>query len=82
MTTTSLDLFGMIDKVVVSALGRIHLISSSMKKPFVIVGATARDILLEVQHGIGSKRATLDIDIAVLLLCLDGLKNQRWQPKY
>jgi len=53
-----------------------------MKKPFVIVGATARDILLEVQHGIGSKRATLDIDIAVLLLCLDGLKNQRWQPKY
>jgi len=38
-----------------------------MKIPFFIVGATARDILLEVHHGIGSKRATLDIDIAVLI---------------
>ena len=67
MTTTSLDLSGKIDKVAVSALGRIHQISSSMKIPFFIVGATARDILLEVHYGIGSKRATLDIDIAVFI---------------
>jgi predicted nucleotidyltransferase len=38
-----------------------------MKIPFFIVGATARDILLEVQYGLGSKRATLDIDIAVFI---------------
>ena len=38
-----------------------------MKIPFFIVGATARDILLEVHYGIGSKRATLDIDIAVFI---------------
>ena len=67
MTTTSLDLSGKIDKVVVSALGRIHQISSSMEIPFFIVGATARDILLEFQYGLGSKRATLDIDIAVFI---------------
>ena len=67
MTTTSLDLSGKIDKVAVSALSRIHQISSSMKIPFFIVGATARDILLEVHYGIGSKRATLDIDIAVFI---------------
>ena len=67
MTTTLLNLSGKIDKVAVSALGRIHQISSSMKIPFFIVGATARDILLEVHYGIGSKRATLDIDIAVFI---------------
>ena len=67
MPTTSLDLSGKIDKVAVSALSRIHQISSSMKIPFFIVGATARDILLEVHYGIGSKRATLDIDIAVFI---------------
>jgi len=67
MTTTLLDLSGKIDKVAASALGRIHQISSSMKIPFFIVGATARDILLEVHYGIGSKRATLDIDIAVFI---------------
>ncbi|MEJ2731420.1 MAG: nucleotidyl transferase AbiEii/AbiGii toxin family protein [Deltaproteobacteria bacterium] len=48
MTITSLDLSGKIDKGVVSAMGRIHQISSSMNIPFFIVGATARDILLEV----------------------------------
>ncbi len=67
MTNTLLDLSGKIDKVAVSALGRIHKISSSMKIPFFVVGATARDILLEVHFGIGSKRATADIDIAVFI---------------
>ncbi len=67
MTNTLLDLSGKIDKVAVSALGRIHKISSSMKIPFFVVGATARDILLEVHFGIGSKRATVDIDIAVFI---------------
>jgi predicted nucleotidyltransferase len=38
-----------------------------MSIPFFIVGATARDILLEVHYGIGSKRATVDIDIAVFI---------------
>ncbi len=67
MPNTLLDLSGKIDKVAVSALGRIHKISSSMKIPFFVVGATARDILLEVHFGIGSKRATADIDIAVFI---------------
>jgi predicted nucleotidyltransferase len=75
MTTTSLDLSGKIDNVVVSALGRIHQISSSMSIPFFIVGATARDILLEVHYGIGSKRATVDIDIAVFIENWDQFKR-------
>jgi predicted nucleotidyltransferase len=75
MTTTSLNLAGKIDDVVVSALGRIHQISSSMSIPFFIVGATARDILLEVHYGIGSKRATVDIDIAVFIENWDQFKR-------
>ncbi len=77
MTTTLLDLSGKIDKVVVSALGRIHQISSSLKIPFFIVGATARDILLEVQYGIASKRATVDIDIAVFIENWNQFKRLR-----
>lgn len=67
MTNTLLDLSGKIDEITVSAFGRIHKISSSMGIPFFVVGATARDILLDVSHGIGSKRATIDIDIAVFI---------------
>jgi predicted nucleotidyltransferase len=67
MTNTLLDLSGKIDDVTVSALGRIHRIMSSMGIPFFVVGATARDILLDVSQGIGSKRATIDIDIAVFI---------------
>lgn len=75
MTITSLDLSGKIDKGVLSALGRIHQILSSMNIPFFIVGATARDILLEVHHGVGSKRATVDIDIAVFIENWDQFKR-------
>ncbi len=67
MTNTLLDLSGEIDKVTVSALIRIHQILSSIGIPFFVVGATARDILLDVSHGIESKRATIDIDIAVFI---------------
>lgn len=77
MTTTSLDLSGKIDKVAVSALRRIHQISSSMNIPFFIVGATARDILLEVHYGIASKRATVDIDIAVFIENWNQFKRLR-----
>ena len=77
MTTTSLDLSGKIDKVVVSALGRICQISSSMNVPFFIVGATARDILLEAHYGIESKRATVDIDIAIFIENWNQFKRLR-----
>ena len=74
MTNTLLDLSGKIDKVTVSALGCIHHILSSIGIPFFVVGATARDILLDVSHGIGSKRATVDIDIAVFIENWDQFK--------
>lgn len=67
MANTLLDLCGKIDEVMVSAFGWIHQITSSIGIPFFVVGATARDILLDISQGIGSKRATIDIDIAVFV---------------
>jgi len=77
MTNTLLDLSGKIDEITVSAFGRIHQISSSMGIPFFVVGATARDILLDVSHGIGSKRATIDIDIAVSIENWDQFERMK-----
>ena len=75
MTNTSIDLSGKIDKATVSALNLIHKISSSLNIPFFVVGATARDILLDVSYGIGTKRATLDVDIAVFIENWDQFKR-------
>jgi predicted nucleotidyltransferase len=75
MTNTLLDLSGKIDKLTVSALVRIYQILSSIEIAFFVAGATARDILLEVSHGIGSERATIDIDIAVFIENWDQFKR-------
>jgi len=42
-------------------------ISEKYKKKFFIIGALARDIILEVIHKNPVHRATLDIDFAILL---------------
>lgn len=67
MTIISLDLSGKIDPLTVSILSHIQQVASEESIPMFVVGATARDILLEVAHGIAPKRATVDIDIAALL---------------
>lgn len=67
MTSTLLDLSGKIDPLTISALTQIQKVTSDERIPFFVVGATARDILLEIAHQTASKRATADIDIAVFL---------------
>lgn len=67
MTSTLLDLSAKIDSLTVSILSQIQKVDSKERVPFFVVGAAARDILLEGAHGIRSKRATVDIDIAVFL---------------
>ncbi len=72
LTNTMFDLSGKIDEATVSAFGRIHQIPSSMGIPFFVFGVTNRDILLDVSRGIGSKLATVDIDIAA---CITGISS-------
>ena len=67
MTSTLLNLSGKIDHLTISVLRRVQQVARIERIPFFIVGATARDILLEAAHEIAHKRATIDIDLAVFL---------------
>jgi len=59
------DLSGKIESSIIRVLKNIAEISEKLNLDFVLVGATARDILMEHLHNIKAPRMTRDIDIAV-----------------
>jgi len=65
MTTISHSLIGKLDSNIVDVLSALNEIANDLEIPFFIVGATARDILLQHAHDILSTRATIDLDIGV-----------------
>ena len=67
MTNILYDLTGKIDKKTVAILLEIDRIADRLRLGYFIVGATARDILLQHAHDIHTTRATVDIDIGVLV---------------
>lgn len=67
MTNILYDLTGKIDKNTVAILSEINRIADKRGLAYFIVGATARDILLQHAHDIHSMRATVDVDIGVLV---------------
>jgi predicted nucleotidyltransferase len=67
MKNILIDLSGKISETSVSLLREIEEVSTSLDIPFFVVGATARDIILEHQFDINTRRATLDIDIGVFV---------------
>ena len=60
-----LDLSGKIDQLTVRLYEVLTSVASSLGVPFFVVGATARDTILEHGFGIQSRRATKDVDIGV-----------------
>ena len=60
-----IDLSGRLDRGFVDALHAIRDAAEGIGIQFLLVGATARDLLLEKAYGIRIGRATLDVDIAV-----------------
>lgn len=70
MKKNLVDLSGKIDKQRLEAIETISRIASSLRIPFFLIGATARDMLLIV-HNIQTYRTTLDIDI--------GIKVPNWE---
>jgi predicted nucleotidyltransferase len=48
-------------------LGHVERVTRAAGAPFLLVGATARDVLLWGVHGLRTYRATNDIDVAVAL---------------
>lgn len=63
--TISLNLSNKLDLRLVSAIKAIHDVATKLDLPFFIIGATARDIILQHGFGIQPMRATVDIDFAV-----------------
>ncbi|NQT69128.1 MAG: nucleotidyl transferase AbiEii/AbiGii toxin family protein [Desulfobacteraceae bacterium] len=79
MKNISIDLSGKISETAISILIEIEKIAVKLDFSFFIVGATARDIILEYQFDIKPSRATIDIDIGVLVSGWDQfelLKNE------
>lgn len=74
MNETSYDLSGKIDFSVVNALLEIKRIAVKLNLDFFIVGAMARDFMMEHVHQIRSPRMTKDIDIAVCVAAWDEYK--------
>ncbi len=60
----SFDLF---DPITLEGIRKFNDIAIELGIPFILVGAAARDFLLEHEHGIKTGRLTKDIDIAVFL---------------
>lgn len=55
----------LIDKQKLAAIAAISKVATSLKIPFFLIGASARDILLQKNPNIPIYRATLDIDFGV-----------------
>lgn len=54
-----------IDGFAADLLGTIAVVAESLKVPFFVIGATARDMILTQGYGIETGRATKDIDLGV-----------------
>ena len=74
---TLLDLSQKGDLLLGALIGRVNAIVGDA--PYLLAGATARDLLLQAAHGIDTRRATTDVDLAFLVSTWDeylGLRNQ------
>jgi predicted nucleotidyltransferase len=69
------DLSGKIDLSLIRVLSEVKAITEELKIDFFIIGATARDIVMQYLHGIRAPRMTRDIDIAVCLSDWDEYSN-------
>jgi predicted nucleotidyltransferase len=63
--TYSKDVSNKLDPAVAKVLIDLAEITSNHGIPFLVVGATARDIVFSSIHNIPTKRATLDIDLGI-----------------
>jgi predicted nucleotidyltransferase len=79
MKNTSIDLSGKISETAVSILIEIEKIAVKLDFSFFVVGATARDFILEHQFDIKPSRATIDIDIGVIVSGWDQFELLKYE---
>ena len=77
MKMNLLDLSEKIDSFTVRVFETIADVAEALNTPFFVVGATARDIILQYGYGIQAKRATQDIDFGVQLSDWNHYKKLR-----
>jgi predicted nucleotidyltransferase len=71
MKNILIDVSGKIEKVYLEVINIIKKSAESNGTPFFIIGALARDIIMEYFYGIKAPRLTMDIDI--------GIKVSTWE---
>lgn len=79
MTNISLDISGKIDPRIVEVFGSVSQVITELKMPYVVVGASARDLVLHHGHGAEIRRATDDVDFAMEVPdwnAFNGLKDK------
>ena len=67
MKMSSIDLSNELDEYTVTFYENIEAVATELGLQFMIVGATARDLILESTYNIRPHRATVDIDLGVSL---------------
>ncbi len=65
MTKNLLDLSGKIDPATIEVYEAISNVAASLSIPFFVVGAAARDMILQQGFNVNTRRATVDVDLAV-----------------
>ena len=70
-----LDLSGKIDPASLALFETLRDVTGSLGVAFFVVGATARDMILELGYGLPSKQATLDKDFGVRVASWDAFEK-------
>lgn len=79
MTSTLLNIAAKIDRKTRMLLAAVSHASTELDIPYVVVGATARDLVLHYGHGAPVQRATRDLDFAIEVptwAAYDALKDR------
>ena len=71
-----LDLSGKIDPISVALFAKVSEVAGSLCVAFFVVGATARDMVFELGHGLPSKRVTLDRDFGFRVSSWDEFEKR------
>ena len=93
MTSTLLNISGKIDSKFCEVFYSVNSVLSELKIPYIVVGATARDLVLHHGYGARIQRATDDVDFAIEVpdwksfnalknkLCEQGFKQTKAQHR-
>ncbi|MGM0552308.1 MAG: nucleotidyl transferase AbiEii/AbiGii toxin family protein [Pseudomonadota bacterium] len=75
MNRVWLDISNRIDPLLAEALGEVDRLAADLGIPFVVVGATARDMVLHHGFGLEVRRATRDIDLGLEIAHWDTFQD-------